>query len=68
MGRLAQREVAVQELPVEHDKTEAWTFALAGVIAVFIGPVLAEVAGAHELIFMALTFGGAVGVLDTIGV
>lgn len=53
---------------VEVEKTRAWVFAIAGVIAAVVGPILAQIAEAPTVIFVALTFGAAAGVIDTVGV
>ena len=47
---------------------QGWRFVLAGVVAMAAGPLLAEIAGGGELMFAALSFGAALGAIDSLGV
>lgn len=48
--------------------SEPWRFVLAGLIAIAAGPILRELSGTEGMMFTALSFGAALGALDTLGV
>lgn len=54
-------------LSPNENTTDAWRFAMAGLVASIVGPRLAEWSGGMELGWALLVFGGALGALDTVG-